>query len=77
MAAWAAYFGDPALALGWLEEAGPAGNWARVWYPAFASVRRDAGFERLVAARGLPEYWDEFGWPPICERRGDGSFDCK
>jgi TolB-like protein/Tfp pilus assembly protein PilF len=74
---WAAYFGDPALALEWLEEAGPAGNWARVWYPAFASVRRDPGFERLAAARGLPEYWDEFGWPPICERRADGSFDCE
>jgi tetratricopeptide (TPR) repeat protein len=76
ISAWADYFGDPALALEWLEEAGPAGNWARVWYPAFASVRRDPGFERLAAARGLPAYWDEFGWPPICERRGDGSFDC-
>jgi TolB-like protein/Tfp pilus assembly protein PilF len=76
MAAWANYFGDPALALEWLEEAGPAGNWARVWHPAFRSVRQDPGFERLAAARGLPEYWDEFGWPPTCERRGDGSFDC-
>jgi TolB-like protein len=76
MSAWAAYFGDSALSLAWLEEGALPGNMARVWYPLFDGVRREPGFARLLEDLGLPEYWDAYGWPPFCARRGDGSVSC-
>jgi TolB-like protein/Tfp pilus assembly protein PilF len=77
MSAWAAYFGDPALSLEWLAEGALPGNMARVWYPAFDAVRREPGFAKLLEDQGLPEYWDENGWPPFCARRENDSFACE
>lgn len=75
LSAWAAYFGDPALALE-IQKGLPPGGLLRTWYPVFDAVRRDPGFEQLLDEWGLPEYWNEYGWPDRCTQFDDGTFDC-
>ena len=41
-----------------------------------ALVRRHARFGELVRAIGLDEYWDRYGWPDACARRGT-AIECK
>ena len=41
-----------------------------------AILRRHSRFGELVRAIGLDRYWDRYGWPPACVRRGE-SIDCR
>jgi TolB-like protein/DNA-binding winged helix-turn-helix (wHTH) protein len=38
-------------------------------------LRRHPRFGELVSAIGLDRYWDRYGWPETCVRRG-GAIDC-
>jgi hypothetical protein len=78
MSAWAAYFGDAALALELAEQATSIlPQQMRVfWYPAFESMRQQPGFSRMVEDLRLPEFWDEHGWPPFCDRT-NGQIRCR
>jgi tetratricopeptide (TPR) repeat protein len=40
-----------------------------------APVRRHARFGELVRAIGLDQYWDRYGWPATCARKGN-SIEC-
>ena len=44
--------------------------------PVMAPVRRLPEFKSLVREVGLPEYWNEFGWPEICRQLGGDDFEC-
>jgi adenylate cyclase len=79
MAAWALFFGDPAVALEWFRESVElqATNMLNVWLPSNQELRREPGFKDLVRAQGLPEYWNRFGWPDSCEHDTEGDdFEC-
>jgi TolB-like protein/DNA-binding winged helix-turn-helix (wHTH) protein len=39
-------------------------------------LRRHPRFGELVAAIGLDRYWDQFGWPAMCARRGH-AIECR
>ncbi len=39
-------------------------------------LRRHPRFGELVAAIGLDRYWDRFGWPAMCARRGH-AIECR
>lgn len=43
-------------------------------FPGGKEIRSHARFIELVEYMGLDAYWDEVGWPPFCERRGDRQF---
>ena len=79
LASWAAYFGDPALALSAIRDATelqPNQIWV-VWLPIFESVRREPRFEGLIESSGLPEYWSEFGYPDDCAWLTATRFPCR
>jgi TolB-like protein/DNA-binding winged helix-turn-helix (wHTH) protein/tetratricopeptide (TPR) repeat protein len=39
-------------------------------------LRRHPRFAELVTEIGLDRYWDKFGWPAMCARRGD-TIECR
>lgn len=47
----------------------------QLWRTDMAHVRRDPRFVALVKAAGLETYWDEYGWPPACQKT-DGQITC-
>jgi len=47
-----------------------------LWRTDMAHVRRDPRFVDLVKAVGLESYWDEYGWPPACQKT-DGQITCQ
>lgn len=78
VAQWAAYFGDPELAL---ESISKDVSLATVrifilWYPFMEDVRRLPGFKDLVTSLGLVEYWRAYGWPDHCAPLGEEDFRC-
>ena len=78
--AWAAYFGDSALALAMVRESvtlSPSQTWV-LWLPLFSEVRREPGFKDLVVDLGLVDYWHAYGWPSLCRlENGSGDdFEC-
>jgi Tfp pilus assembly protein PilF len=48
----------------------------RLWLTDMAQVRRDPRFADVIKAAGLESYWDEYGWPPACQRT-DGQITCQ
>lgn len=47
------------------------------WMYFADSLRKKPEFKALVADLGLPEYWDEYGWPTeYCRRTGPDDFAC-
>jgi TolB-like protein len=36
-----------------------------------APLRRHPGFGELITRIGLDRYWDRYGWPDLCARKGD------
>lgn len=80
LATWAAYFGDPELALEAFGR-GPAGVqtivvW-QLWLPIFSDMRRLPGFKDLVSDLGLVNYWRESdNWPDFCAPVGSSDFAC-
>lgn len=80
LATWAAYFGDPELALEAFGR-GPAGVqtivvW-QLWLPIFSDMRQLPGFKDLVSDLGLVDYWRERdNWPDFCAPVGSSDFEC-
>jgi adenylate cyclase len=75
---WAAYFGDPELAMDAMEKgiSIDAGGIFVLWYPAMREVRKTPRFKKFVREIGLVDYWKEFGWPDLCRPIGDDDFVC-
>ena len=74
IAFWAAWHGDNELALEALRRApAPMSFWHRV----MAGVRQEPGFRELVSARGLEEYYREYGWNDFCRPLGEDDFVCE
>ena len=46
-----------------------------LWLPVFDEVRQLEGFKALLLESGIPDYWDQHGWPEMCQPEGD-SFSC-
>ncbi|MDH4071839.1 MAG: hypothetical protein OEV41_01895, partial [Gammaproteobacteria bacterium] len=78
IALFAAYFGDPELALAAVSadvRMTTVRLWI-LWYPLMSDVRLLPGFKDLVRALGLPSYWRAYGWPDACAPLGEGDFRC-
>jgi len=46
------------------------------WFmPQYDGIRAHPSFGELLELTGLPEYWDQAGWPEFCER-GEGGITC-
>jgi TolB-like protein/DNA-binding winged helix-turn-helix (wHTH) protein len=80
IAAWAAYFGDPELAVQASAQLPPitsnAFNWT-VWRPLQQPMRALPEFKRLVRDWGVLEYWQASGsWGDYCRPEGDDDFNC-
>jgi hypothetical protein len=74
IAVFAAWFGDPALAVEALLRSPDA---YAIWVPHMAHVRLQPGFEDVLRTLGLPEYWREFTWADSCRPIGDEDFACE
>jgi len=48
-----------------------------IWMPLFKQTRQQPGFETLVRDLGLVDYWEEFGWPDICQRVDGDRIHCE
>jgi hypothetical protein len=80
IAAWAAYFSDPELALRAIQGLPPlvanAFNWT-VWRPIHSEMRRLPGFKVLLSEWGLVDYWRATGnWGDFCRPSGTDDFEC-
>jgi TolB-like protein/Flp pilus assembly protein TadD len=74
---FAAYLGVPEL---WFEDE-LAHHHEQGWPSVFSSllpneILVDPRLRDIIVAEGLPEFWDQAGWPPICRRIGDDDFVC-
>jgi TolB-like protein/DNA-binding winged helix-turn-helix (wHTH) protein len=77
LAEWAAYYGEPDLALELLVGAPPqyvlsTGLW---WQPLLRDARGLPGFKKIARDLGLIDYWRAYGWPDVCQPSGD-DFVC-
>ncbi len=81
MALWAAYFGDPELALQALQAdqdlARRRITSLALWRPVMRDVRQLPGFKTLVKDWGFVEYWRQFGWGDHCKPIGEEDFECR
>ena len=78
IALFAAYFGDPELALqskGEEVRNTSIRNFA-LWYPVMSEVRQLPGFKDLVSEVRLVDYWREYGWADYCRPLSDDDFEC-
>lgn len=78
LAPWAAYFGEPELAIELQRErmlAGPLGA-ARLWDPVMREARGTQVFKDLVRGLGLVDFWRARGWPTLCRPVGADDFEC-
>ena len=81
-AEWAAYVGDPELALQFLEvlrrQHQSFEKWAwTIWRPGMKEVRREPGFKKLVQDMGLVNYWRAKGkWGDFCKPVTKDDFEC-
>jgi hypothetical protein len=78
IAACAAYFDDPALALEALVEASTAVPLYahKFWQPLFREVRKLPGFKAFMRKGGFLNYWQRYGWPDQCRSAGIDDFAC-
>jgi tetratricopeptide (TPR) repeat protein len=53
------------------------GNIEDIWSPIYAKLRQHPRFEEYLELLNLPEYWDQAGWPEICQRKDDGRIECQ
>ena len=74
-ALWAAYYGDPELALKMSRKTIGSGNVALWWGPLFRDVRRLPEFKDFTREAGYVEYWRNYGWGDFCRPMGD-DFEC-
>jgi tetratricopeptide (TPR) repeat protein len=79
---WAAFLGDPELALRAAHQAADLGvsfeTWGwTIWRPVMREVRRQSGFKTLLRQMGLVDYWRATGhWGDFCEPVGSDDFQC-
>jgi TolB-like protein/DNA-binding winged helix-turn-helix (wHTH) protein len=75
---WAAYFGDPELALTFFAAATrDSCNTFLLWNPLLKDMRRLPGFKSLVTDLKLVDYWRSSGrWNEYCHPRGNAEFEC-
>ena len=78
IAIWAAYFGDPDIALDGMERSVRlhATSLHDYWTPLFHEARQLPRFKKFVKEIGLVDYWNKYGWPDLCNLTGDGDFEC-
>jgi TolB-like protein/Tfp pilus assembly protein PilF len=53
------------------------GNVEDIWSPIYAPFRQHPRFGEYLELLNLPEYWDQAGWPDICQRHDDGRIACQ
>jgi len=53
------------------------GNIELIWSPIYAPFRQNPRFGEYLELVNLPEYWDQTGWPDICQRKDDGRIECQ
>ena len=53
------------------------GNIETIWQPTMAPVRQHPRFAEFLELVNLPDYWDQTGWPDICQREDDGRVECQ
>lgn len=53
------------------------GNIEHIWSPILSELRQLPRFEEFLELVNLPEYWDQAGWPNICQRHDDGRIACQ
>ena len=75
---WAAYFGEPELAIELMRPmalSGPA--FAQImWDPLMRDARRTEAFKKLVRDLGLVGFWRTRGAPMLCHFVGADDFEC-
>ena len=78
LAHFAAYFGDPDLALEILRSLPPDTPFLplMLWTEVQAETRKLPGFKALVEDLGLVAYWREYGWGEYCHPLGTDDFAC-
>ena len=78
LAMWAAYFGDPELALSAVKDSttATAQNVFVLWFPLFSEVRQQPGFKDLMRELGIVDHWRTYGWPKYCRPSGGDDFEC-
>jgi Flp pilus assembly protein TadD len=70
--------GDTELAFDLVAEATRLSgtNALHFWLPSMIEVRRLPQFKPFVREIGLVDYWNEFGWPAICQPLEGNDFEC-
>ena len=53
------------------------GNVEPIWSPFYAQFRQHPRFEEYLELLNLPDYWDQAGWPEICQRNDGGRIECQ
>lgn len=78
LSGWAAYFGEPELAIELLADTvrRVPSRLDAVWQPIMREARRTSDFKILVRELGLVEYWRARGWPSLCRPLGANDFEC-
>ena len=78
---WAAYYGDPELALESFREKSKTlqnGPGTLLFSPLFRDVRKLPAFKDQLRDMGLVDYWRKSGhWADICRPVGDNDFECE
>jgi TolB-like protein len=80
MAIWAAWFGDPELAIRILRSAVAKSYLPllHVWVPIMQQVRQQPDFKTLLIDIGLVDYWRNTGnWGDFCRPLGEDDFECE
>jgi TolB-like protein/DNA-binding winged helix-turn-helix (wHTH) protein len=79
-AMWAAYYGDPELALQGMRKglASIPFDSFFLWRPVLKEMRRRPGFKDLVRELRLVDYWRATGnWGEFCHPVGQNDFECR
>ena len=53
------------------------GNVEELWLPVLAPIRQRPQFAEMLELVNLPPYWDQVGWPDVCQRLDDGRIECQ
>ncbi len=75
---WAAYLGDPRLALEFIRPVAMDATYSRIlWAPFFRDMRRLPEFKTLVMDLKLVDFWRTTGkWGDFCKPAGADDFEC-
>lgn len=75
------YVGAPERAIEVYERVTETGyslpfDFARVWHPSYATVRKTERFKAYLLKVGFVDYWRAKGWPDLCRPVGANDFAC-